>query len=392
MLRFLCRGLPRLSAQPLRRSQLRVRNIGSRNPQLPSRRDECLKADISFCAAQEPRSLSLRDIRSVSTREGAAQLCHAELPIRCAQRIQLIEALEGWDSSQELREVHNLYTMAFKHLRMTELTVDDLDPFTELILKLKRRMQCVIPNIATAMRTLEHEQGLNEACIGEWLEQFLLCRIGTITLTSQYIAFISARGSARKGMRGIVDDACDPVMICERAAEKARMLCRQEFTPEQDVTITVESFDEAMGGNCKIKFPCIPHYLFYIMVEVLKNSARATVEAAMGDPALIRKRPIVISVGTDNNQLGIRVDDLAGGIPDSAVDRIWAWMYSTSSKKGGQTFLQQGTPLAGFGVGLPMSRLYARYLGGTLELQSKHNIGTRANLLLQPVQSIEASL
>ncbi|CAE7476136.1 Pdk2, partial [Symbiodinium necroappetens] len=43
----------------------------------------------------------------------------------------------------------------------------------------------------------------------------------------------------------------------------------------------------------------------------------------------------------------------------------------------------QGTPLAGYGVGLPLSRLYAQYLGGSLHLMSMPGEGTTAFLHLK---------
>merc|ERR1719203_1548588 len=106
------------------------------------------------------------------------------------------------------------------------------------------------------------------------------------------------------------------------------------------------------------------------MVELLKNSARATVENCGADPQKFRERPIVITVSADPTEVAIRVRDSAGGIPFSVADRVWSYMYSTASQQAGSEFSQQGTPLAGYGVGLPLSRLYARYLGGTLHLQS----------------------
>merc|ERR1711881_680089 len=101
------------------------------------------------------------------------------------------------------------------------------------------------------------------------------------------------------------------------------------------------------------------------MVELLKNSARATVENT-ADQKDLKHKPITVTVGADHSQVVIRVSDRAHGIPFSVADRVWSYMYSTASRSsGGTNFSQLGTPLAGFGVGLPISRLYARYLGGS---------------------------
>jgi len=336
---------------------------------------------VAFFARQEPRSVSLRQVLDASTPERAAALMHEELPIRFAQRIVQIEGIPAWDDSPELAKVHALYSRTFRDLRLADPDLGHLEPFTEMVTKLKGRMKIVIPNLATAFRKLEHGQGFSEDMIGAWLDTFLLSRIGTEMLTSQYIACANARINATKGRHGIVDDRCDPAHICEQAATHARKLCRTHFPLKEDVRIIVESG----AGPCgRVRFPYVPQYLFYIMVELLKNSARATVEACDGDPRQIRERPITITVSADPSQVAIRVHDVAGGIPFSVADRVWSYMFSTApGSEGGHDFAQQGTPLAGYGVGLPLSRLYARYLGGSLHLQSLPGIGTRAYLYLK---------
>jgi len=236
------------------------------------------------------------------------------------------------------------------------------------------------------MRKLQSTEGFPEAEIGNWLDTFLLSRIGTEMLTSQYIACATPppRGQAPPGAKkrmGIVDDACDPASICQRASLHVKNLCKQHYQSEQDIQIVIES----CGA---VRFPYVPQYLFYILVELLKNSARATVELTGGDPAKIRERPIVVTVGADEGQVAIRVQDTAGGIPFSVADRVWSYMYSTAHKDSeAKEFTQMGTPLAGFGVGLPLSRLYARYLGGSLHLLSLPGVGTRAYLYLKRLET-----
>eukprot|EP00419_Tripos_fusus_P046427 CAMPEP_0172814342 /NCGR_PEP_ID=MMETSP1075-20121228/11182_1 /TAXON_ID=2916 /ORGANISM="Ceratium fusus, Strain PA161109" /LENGTH=435 /DNA_ID=CAMNT_0013654131 /DNA_START=127 /DNA_END=1434 /DNA_ORIENTATION=- len=381
-----------VSRQPQQQQQQQQRRChvgssGAADVRISERRlKEFLKAEVAFFADQSPNSISLRQVLDASTPERAAELSIKELPIRFAQRIVQIESLECWDSSPELVNVHSLYCRTFRDLRLVELDLQNLEPFTDVIQRIKGRMRAVIPSLATAMRALQQSQKLDEAMIGEWLDTFLLSRIGTEMLTSQYMACITARVGARPGRHGIVDDACDPAGICEQAARHARKLCMQHFKLNQDVVIRVESFD--LDGAKQIRFPYVPQYLFYIMVEILKNSARATVEVSKADPIEIKRRPIMITVGADHSQVAIRVHDVAGGIPFSVADRVWSYMYSTSpNSKSGSDFSQQGTPLAGYGVGLPLSRLYARYLGGSLHLQSLPGIGTRNYLYLKRLES-----
>jgi len=348
---------------------------------------EFLQAEVVFFAGLEPKSITLRQILDAKTPKQAAKLAYRELPIRYAQRILQIEGLPGWEAAPELVEVHRLYSENFKDIRLVDLDMEDLEPFTSVIETIKGRMKEVIPMLATSMRNLQQAEGYPEREIVQWLDSFFLSRIGTEMLTSQYMACTKPEAQARRRSRvGVVDYACDPVSICEQAARHARKLCKQHFADDADVDISVVSSSAASTFDLesRIRFPYVPNYLFYIMVELLKNSARATVEARQESPQ--KKRSIVITVGADPSQVAIRVLDQAGGIPFSVADRVWSYMYSTATK-GGRNFNEQGTPLAGYGVGLPLSRLYARYLGGSLHLQSLPGVGTCAYLYLKRIES-----
>merc|ERR1712139_347843 len=111
-----------------------------------------------------------------------------------------------------------------------------------------------------------------------------------------------------------------------------------------------------------------------------------------------------------------------GGVPNNKVDKVWSYLYSTAefisepltraavedptdvrkldnhdvpgslssltswegagtafeglSPKDGMVSLSDPLDLAGLGCGLPLSRLYARYLGGKIELQTLPRYGT----------------
>merc|ERR1719188_1079334 len=69
----------------------------------------------------------------------------------------------------------------------------------------------------------------------------------------------------------------------------------------------------------------------------------------------------------------IQISDRAGGIPFDVGQHVWSYLYTTANKD-----KKKATALAGFGVGLPLSRLYASYLGGSLDLVSLPGYGTHA--------------
>lgn len=353
-----------------------------------------MQAEVAYWAGQDAKSITLQEVIDASTPSKAAWLAHEELPIRFAQRIKQVEALPFWQESEDLVTIHRMYTDSFQEIRLAEIERGDLDGFTEVIRSVKKRMQTVTPLLATAVRSLQgsHQEDIPDSFVDEWLDTFLLSRIGTEMLSTQFLTCVASSQKPKKtsgSFTGIVDNSCDPARVCQQAAHHARQLCRQHFQLSETVTITVEgpgSRVPVQSGQ-RIQFPYVPQYLFYIMVELLKNSARATVETCENRTSL-KERPIVVTIGADLTQVAIRVRDRAGGIPFSERDRVWSYMYSTASKKGkAGAFVQEGTPLAGYGVGLPLSRLYARYLGGSLHLMTMPGIGTSAYLYLKRIES-----
>lgn len=85
--------------------------------------------------------------------------------------------------------------------------------------------------------------------------------------------------------------------------------------------------------------------------------------------------PVKVIVVEGSEDITIKISDEGGGIPRSALPMIWTYLYTTMSDEGLETTIQESdfkAPMAGFGYGLPLSRLYARYFGGDLYV-ARHN-------------------
>jgi pyruvate dehydrogenase kinase 2/3/4 len=80
----------------------------------------------------------------------------------------------------------------------------------------------------------------------------------------------------------------------------------------------------------------------------------------------------------------IKVSDEGGGIRRSDMPKIWSYLFTTAQSKDLDNFVinedtadfNRSTPLAGLGYGLPISRNYARHLGGDLAIMSMEGYGT----------------
>ncbi|KAK7939572.1 hypothetical protein WMY93_002898 [Mugilogobius chulae] len=85
----------------------------------------------------------------------------------------------------------------------------------------------------------------------------------------------------------------------------------------------------------------------------------------------------------------LKVSDRGGGVPLRKIDRLFTYTYSTAPKP--DMDRSHAVPLAGYGYGLPISRLYARYFQGDLKLYSLEGFGTDAIIYIRALstESIE---
>jgi pyruvate dehydrogenase kinase 2/3/4 len=127
-----------------------------------------------------------------------------------------------------------------------------------------------------------------------------------------------------------------------------------------------------------LSLPYVPEHLSHICFELLKNSLRAIVEryGVENEDAL---PPIKVVVVEGKEEITIKISDKAGGIPRSVMPLIWTYMRTTMEGQGIDQDFHAGdfkAPMAGFGYGLPLSRLHARYFGGDLRLIAMEGYGT----------------
>jgi pyruvate dehydrogenase kinase 2/3/4 len=103
---------------------------------------------------------------------------------------------------------------------------------------------------------------------------------------------------------------------------------------------------------------------------------------------------VVIAEG--NEDVTIKISDEGGGIPRSGISRIWTYLYTTAKPpqlSGDASYHSDfQAPMAGLGYGLPISRLYARYFEGDLQIISMEGYGTDAYLHLKRLGTTQEAL
>jgi len=355
--------------------------------------EQLLQTEAAYVASSQVRAVSMHEILDTMQAHRVAKFIHMELPKRIAVRMSMIESLVGWQMVPELVQSHENLSCWYRDLRLVRRSREvGLKEFIAVMKKIKRQGDGMVGLGVLGMHkwySSSHTDHTDEF-VNKWLDDYFMIRIGSNMLVDQCIALASVEDGGLGHPTGIVDTNCDIVRICERAAQYAKALCEVQLGRSPVYSIETSAWDSPAPHD----FSYIPRYLRYIMVELIKNSFKATVERSTDD-ANLRARPVRILVSSDSMHCGIRVSDQAGGIPFDVGKRIWSYLYGAAGAAGSVKLARGGennsdgvpiaTPLAGWGVGLPISRLHARYLGGTLILCSYPGMGTDVSLFLPTI-------
>lgn len=228
---------------------------------------------------------------------------------------------------------------------------------------------------ARAGRRMDFEQ--MDTCHA-FLDRFYMSRIGIRVLAGQYL---SLREPPADGYIGMICNNCSPHRLVCNAVADAKFMCERKYGDSPEVVIS---------GNLDLSFSYIPDHVHYVLLELLKNALRATVETHGVDASYYPPVEVIIVDETENEDVVIKVADEGGGIPRSHIRKIWSYLFTTADpgiQEGmvafnGELDHSVDSPLAGLGYGLPISRSYARYFGGDVSIMSMEGYGTDAFVYL----------
>jgi len=318
-----------------------------------------------------------------------ASFLKRELPVRLARRVLELKAgPEGLGPMPSVVKVREWYEQSFVEIRRARQPVD-LESEAEFHALLHRIYERHAPTLVTMARgvhelrmTLQKKHGkvefgeLHE--LHDFLDKFYMSRIGIRILIGQYLEL--KKEDLEPGYVGLIYQHTNPAEITAQAVEDAKYLCERTHGDSPEVLL---------HGRTDLNFRYIPAHLYYCMFELIKNSLRAVAEHHGVENAMPPIK-VVIADGENNEDVVIKISDEGGGIRRSHMPRIWSYLFTTATPafdSGNESFSSTGdhgtdTPLAGLGYGLPISRGYARYFGGDLNLMSMEGYGTDAFLHL----------
>jgi pyruvate dehydrogenase kinase 2/3/4 len=204
---------------------------------------------------------------------------------------------------------------------------------------------------------------------------------------------------------------CNAKDIVEHCAKTTQGLIREAYGPKVAIP------DVKIEGHLTATFPYILSHLEYIVGELLRNSIQAVIE----EPKYREREPppIEVLICETNQHVIIRISDQGGGIPREILPHLWSFSKgprresrlhnlqrvpkliatmqelkmdsegntaqkrpkslastpATELHQGSLSSLTSRPPDLRLGIGLPMSRIYAEYWAGSLELHSLEGYG-----------------
>ncbi|KAH9909869.1 alpha-ketoacid dehydrogenase kinase [Xylariomycetidae sp. FL2044] len=380
---------------------------------------------------------SLTESRLISS----ANYVRTELPRRIAHRIRDMQRLPYVVvTNPHISDVYELYYNAFDTFRRVKeiKTLDDNERFCEIIAAMLRAHLAVIPKLAMGVLECNGLMPVDE--LDRFMNTILRSRISRRVIAEQHLALTETFNShwfspgaklSESEFIGEVFLKCAARDVIERCGRAVQDLARSANGPNTQVP------EIRVDGHLEATFPYILGHLEYIIGELLRNSVQAVIDRHKSNK---RKGldnqpppPIEVTLCEAQQHVIIRISDQGGGIPRDMLPHLWSFgkgkkrtqqqrlenlvqvplmaatlqelkidgnfsglqdnsSPSSSSSLSSSTHRSPGDadgslaslstrpPNLRLGMGLPLSRVYAEYWAGSLELHSLEGYGVDAFL------------
>lgn len=288
----------------------------------------------------------------------SANYVRQELPIRISHRIREFQKLPFIvGTNPHVQNVYDLYWHAFEHLRRVPpiQTLEDNQRFCQTLAENLEAHLVVIPRLALGMS--ECGQHMNSDAMDRFMNASLRSRISRRTLAEQHLAL------TRQHHEDVVSSVfrrCSARALVQQCATLVRA---HHETPE----IAIHGDD--------ISFTYIHDHIQYILYQLLSNAMRHTLSTEA-------RAPVHVTIASNTTDVYFRVSDRGGGMAAPVFSRIWSYGQRPHNLSSVSQLAARATEhdhlQIQLGIGLPMSRVYAEYLGGNLSLMTMDGYGTDA--------------
>lgn len=305
------------------------------------------------------------------------------IAIRLAHRLETLRNLPYLIVlNPNISQIYTIYYNSFTIISQTAppTTREENDKIVEILKRLVHTHSDTIPVLARGFH--EAAEYISPAESSKIIDSHLRARIGTRLLAEHHIALTDPIDPER--YIGAVEKACTPGVILKHAAEFVGAICDMRFGIVP--TVKIEQGED-------IQLPYVPVHIEYIFTELLKNSFRASIEHSLKTKTPLE--PVWATIVRTSTGVIIRIRDRGGGIAPELEKHVFGYSFTTFNNEttdndqdtAGFSTLNTppgaGNTLAGMGYGLPLSRAYAEFFGGKLQVQTYYGWGTDVYVTLK---------
>jgi len=308
-----------------------------------------------------------------------------------------------------LKKVRMLYQQLQQQMETTShpTTSEQESQFGGMMKGIQQRTQGIateVPQGISHLRKELYDEGImmqDSQELNFVLQQFYCSKVAMQVLIDQYVE--CHKGFFREGYCGLIKEETFPSEVISAVIADAQFMCARQndrLRRKDPNMINLQVPEVKVIKDIEYPLPYIPDLLYYILLELMKNSLRAVSEVYGIQAPGTEVPPIQVYIYDSecNHDTVIKISDLGGGIPRSKANHIFKFMVTSAPLAVQEAFLttlgtdlQQtftsSSPLFGLGVGLPMARVYARNFGGDVQLASIERRGTDAYIYLSKAGS-----
>ncbi|XP_019315231.1 pyruvate dehydrogenase (acetyl-transferring) kinase isozyme 1, mitochondrial isoform X2 [Panthera pardus] len=312
---------------------------------------------VDFYARFSPSPLSMKqflDFGSMNACEKTSfMFLRQELPVRLANIMKEISLLpDNLLRTPSVQLVQSWYIQSLQELlEFKDKSAEDaktIYDFTDTVIRIRNRHNDVIPTMAQGVIEYKESFGVDPVTsqnVQYFLDRFYMSRISIRMLLNQHSLLFGGKSKGSPSHRkhiGSINPNCNVVEVIKDGYENARRLCDLYYINSPELEL--EELNAKSPGQ-PIQVVYVPSHLYHMVFELFKNAMRATMEHH-ADKGVYP--PVQVHVTLGNEDLTVK---------------------------------------AGFGYGLPISRLYAQYFQGDLKLYSLEGYGTDAVIYIKALST-----
>lgn len=321
-------------------------------------------------------------------------------------------------TNPHMSHVYELYYKAFDAMRrMPEVrSVDDNDEICRVIQGTLKEHLSVIPRLVSGVIECQHL--VNADVMDSFMNTMLRSRISRRVIAEQHLALTETfhepwhfpNAKVVEGQTEFIGEVflrCNAKEVVERCVKAVTELCHHTYGPDIVVPeVTVQ-------GHLDATLTYIPSHLEYIVGELLRNSFQALIERR-NDPKT-PPPPVEVLICEAPQHVIFRISDRGGGVAAHMVPHLWSFVKGPRGKMRLENLnkvpqlnatlqeikvpdakdaaqakgishddalgsLSIRPPDLRLGIGLPMSKVYAEYWAGSIQLHNLEGYGVDAFL------------